>query len=89
MLHIRARLGPGESVWVQESFDSNWRAYSGGKRLPMRIDKLGFMVIDAPPGQHEIRLEFPTPFSNIVGRLVTSASLLCVGVLLAVARRRK
>ena len=77
----------GQSVIVQVSFDSNWRAYVNGRRVPVRRNKLGFMTIDAPPGTEEIRLEFPTPFSNKVGRVVTLASLLLVGGLLLRGRR--
>lgn len=87
ILHVRAGVAPGQSVWVQESFDQNWRAYSGTQRLPVRGDKLGFMLIDAPPGQHEIRLEFPTPLSNVVGRALTSLSVLALAGLLLLDRR--
>jgi uncharacterized membrane protein YfhO len=75
---------------VQVSYDQNWRAYSGGRRLPIRNTKLGLILIDTPPGKHDIRLEFPTPFSNKVGRSVTVLSLLAVGALIytGVHRRR-
>jgi hypothetical protein len=86
-LVVRAPVRDGQSVIVQVSFDSNWRAYVNGRRVPVRRNKLGFMTIDAPPGTEEIRLEFPTPFSNKVGRVVTLASLLLVGGLLLRGRR--
>jgi hypothetical protein len=89
ILHVRASVADGQSVWVQESFDYNWRAWSGGRRLPIRADKLGFIVIDAPPGEHHIRLEFPTPRSNIAGRFVTGASVLALGGLLTLRRRER
>jgi hypothetical protein len=89
ILHVRARVADGQSVWVQESFDNNWRAYSRGERLLTRIDKLGFIVIDAPPGEHEIRLEFPTPLANIAGRILTGLSLLAGGILLVPRRQSR
>ena len=57
------------------------------QRVPIRRNKLGLMTIDAPAGTQEIRLEFPTPFSNQVGRLVTLMSLLVVGGLVYVGVR--
>jgi uncharacterized membrane protein YfhO len=81
-------VAAGQSVWVQESFDYNWRAYSEGRRLPMRPDRLGFMLIDAPPGTREIRLEFPTPLSNLAGRVVSGVSVFAIVTLMFINRRR-
>ena len=36
---------------------------------------MGFMVVDAPPGDREIRLAFATPLENRVGRIATLATL--------------
>jgi hypothetical protein len=90
ILHVTAPVAENQSVLVQVSYDQNWRAYSGGRRLPIRNTKLGLILIDTPPGKHDIRLEFPTPFSNKVGRSVTVLSLLAVGALIytGVHRRR-
>jgi hypothetical protein len=88
VFHVKAPVQEGQSVWIAESFDSNWRAYSGGQRLPIRMDKLGFMVIDAPPGDHDIRMEFPTPLSNIAGRLVTGLCILLAAGMIWYERRR-
>ena len=87
--HVKASVGEGQSVRIAESFDANWRAYSGGQRLPLRMDKLGMMVVDAPPGDHDIRLEFPTPLSNIVGRGVTALSVLAAAALIWMSRRQR
>ncbi len=80
--HVKARVAEGQSVWVAESFDTNWRAYlENGQRVPVRIDGMGFMVIDAPPGEHRIRLEFPMPFANRLGWAVFAlTSLALVGL---------
>jgi hypothetical protein len=85
-LVVKAPVREGQSVFLQVSFDYNWRAYVNGQRVPIRRNKLGFMTIDAPAGTEEIRLEFPTPFSNKVGRIVTILSMLVLGAL--VFRRR-
>jgi hypothetical protein len=86
-LRVKGPIKEGESVFVQVSFDSNWRAYAGGQRLQIRRNKLGFMTIDAPPGTQEIRLHFPTPFSNQVGRALTIVTMLIIGGLLYIGRR--
>lgn len=78
-LLVKAPVKEGQSVVVQVSFDSNWRAYVGDQRVPVRRNKLGLMTIDAPAGTQEIRLQFPTPFSNQVGRAVTLLTLLAIG----------
>jgi hypothetical protein len=81
-LYVTAPVREGQSVLVQVSFDTNWRAYSGEARLPIRNTRLGLMLIDAPPGDHQIRLEFPAPFANKVGRMVTLISLLASAALI-------
>jgi hypothetical protein len=86
-LQVRAPVKEGESVFVQVSFDSNWRAYANGQRVPIRRNKLGFMTIDAPSGTDELRLHFPTPFSNQVGRTLTIGAMLALGALLYIGRR--
>jgi uncharacterized membrane protein YfhO len=37
---------------------------------------MSFMVVDAPPGDREIRLEFTTPLENRIGRIVTLLTIL-------------
>jgi hypothetical protein len=81
-LLVRARVEEGQSVFVQVSFDPAWRAYVDNRRVPILRNELGFMTIDAPAGTQEILLEFPTPLSNQVGRVVTLLSFLAIGGLL-------
>ena len=88
-IRLRARLEPGQTLLVQESFDPYWRAYSGGERLSVRKDAMGFMLIDAPPGNHDIRLVFETPFENRAGRLATVASGLMILGLAGLGLRRR
>ena len=79
---VHAKVEPGQSILVQEAYDSSWQAAEGGHMLPIRRDVMGFMWIDAPPGDDQIRLEFRTPLENTVGRTITLAVLL---VLLSMA----
>jgi hypothetical protein len=39
---------------------------------------MGMMLVDAPPGDREIRLVFETPLENRVGRVVSVAGGLVV-----------
>jgi hypothetical protein len=89
VLHVNAPVAEGQSVLVQISYDRNWRAYSGGVQVPVKNTKLGFILVDAPPGDHEIRLEFPTPVANRIGRAVTVLSALGVAVLVYEGVRRR
>ncbi|MDZ4799422.1 MAG: hypothetical protein SGI92_14760 [Bryobacteraceae bacterium] len=85
---VKARVAAGQSLWVAESMDANWRAYAGGNRVPIRIDNLGFMVVDLPPGDHEVRFEFPMPLSNRIGWMVTLMSLSGIAGLFWLGRPR-
>jgi hypothetical protein len=86
-MRVRAKVEPAQSIVVQESWDPAWQAWDGGKQLPVRRDVMGFMVVDAPPGDREIRLEFVTPLENRIGRLVTLATLALL-LILVVFRMR-
>jgi uncharacterized membrane protein YfhO len=72
---------------VQESWDPAWQAWDGGKQLPLRKDVMGFMVVDAPPGDQEIRLAFVTPLENRIGRLVTLTTFLALAGLVVFSVR--
>jgi uncharacterized membrane protein YfhO len=80
-MRVRAKVAPGQSIVVQESWDPAWQAWDGGQQLPLRKDVMGFMVVDAPPGDREIRIAFVTPLENRVGRIVTLATFLVLLVL--------
>ena len=84
---VRATLAAGQSLLLQESYDPAWQAESRGQTLPIRKDALGMMVIDAPPGEHEIHLSFPTPFENKAGRVVTALTVLAL-IAMVVRERR-
>ena len=71
---VHVSLLEGESLVVQESYDTAWRAYSQGRAVPIRKDPAGFMQVSIPPGIHEVRLVFETPLENVVGRILTGIS---------------
>lgn len=87
VIRVHAPVQAGQSVFLQVSFDSNWRAYVNGQRVPIRRNHLGLMTIDAPAGSQEIQLEFPTPFSNKVGYTVLAISLITISGLVVLGRR--
>ncbi|HYO80485.1 MAG TPA: hypothetical protein VES20_03720 [Bryobacteraceae bacterium] len=84
---VRARVEGGQSIRIAESFDSNWRATSGGQPVSLRMDKTGFIVADPAPGTHDILFEFPLPRANLVGRIVTLLTIAASGALLCFHRR--
>ncbi|MCX6631014.1 MAG: hypothetical protein NTW28_25660 [Candidatus Solibacter sp.] len=88
-MRARAKVGPGQSVLVQESYDPAWHAWSGGTPLVVRKDAMGMMVIDAPPGDHEIAIAFLTPLENKVGRVLTLLTLAIILALFWTGLRRE
>lgn len=87
-IRLSTTLAPGEAVLVQESYDPYWRAYSGGRRLPVRPDPMGFLLIEAPPGDHTIHLVFELPLENRIGRVASTLTVGLLAVLCLSARRR-
>ncbi len=88
-MRVRARIREGESVAIQVSYDPWWRAYSGGRSLPVLKDVMGFLRIDPPAGEREIHLRFETPLENRIGRVVSLVALIIVVLLFANALRSK
>ena len=86
-MRVRARLAPGQSIVVQESYDPAWHAWAAAQPLAIRKDAMGFMAIDPPPGEREITLAFVTPLENQVGRMLSVAALLAVIGLIALGIR--
>jgi hypothetical protein len=74
---VHATTGVGESILVQETWDSAWHAFENGKAVPVRLEKImGFMLLDVPPGRHDLQLRFETPLENRVGRFIFAATAL-------------
>ena len=75
-LEVKAAVGPGQSVLIQESYDPAWRAYGDGRPLPVARTVLGFMRVDPPPGTSEFTLVFETPLENRVGGWISAMTAL-------------
>jgi hypothetical protein len=75
-MRVHARVAPGQSILVQVTYDPGWHAYSGGRALRVYRDRgADFNVIEAPPGEQDIRFVFETPIENCVGWILTWLSL--------------
>jgi hypothetical protein len=80
---IRAKANSGQSILVQETWDPAWHAYENGKTLPIRADdKMGFMLIDAPEGDHMIQMRFETPLENRAGQVLFFVTAIVIAGLL-------
>ena len=86
---MRADLQPGQSVLVQETYDPSWHAFADGHPVPIHEDAVGFMWIEAPPGSHEIQLQFELPLENRVGRILALISVVITLVLLLLPLAQK
>ncbi len=87
--HVHAKLAPGQSLLVQETYDPAWHAWSAGRQLAIRKDVMGFMAIDAPPGDQDVSVVFITPLENQVGRVVTVITLLALIGLVGLSLRER
>jgi hypothetical protein len=50
---------------------------------------MGQLLIDAPPGDHDIRMVFELPAENVAGRVVFAAAVAAAAWLLVAGRRRR
>lgn len=86
-MRVATVVAPGQAIVVMESYDPYWRAWSQGIRLKTRRDPMGFLLIEAPAGRHDILIRFETPLENRIGAAVTLLSLAAVLYLLWIARK--
>lgn len=85
---LHAKIAPGQSLLVQETWDPAWHAWSNGKRLPVRKDVMNFMVVDPPPGDCTVRLEFTMPLENRIGWGLTALTVIGLAALATRKERR-
>ncbi len=88
-MRVKAHVGTGQAVLVQESYDPAWHARADGQELAIHKDALGQMVVEAPPGDREIRLAFVTPLENRVGRIATLLAMLTIVALIAAGLKQE
>jgi hypothetical protein len=78
---LHAKIDAGQSLLVQETWDSSWRAWCDGKPLPVRKDVMNFMLVDPPAGDRTVRMEFVMPTENRVGWGLTALTVLALAAL--------
>ena len=87
-MSVQATVSAGQSLLVQESFDPAWRAEENGKAVAILAEPfMGFMLLDASPGYHEIQLRFTTPLENRIGQILFGLSCLAILGLLGAGRK--
>jgi hypothetical protein len=86
---LSAAFESGQLLLIQESYDPAWHAYLGETELQVREDVMGQMLIDAPPGEQEIRMQFELPLENLIGRVLTVLAVLSVLALWVAGARRR
>ncbi len=88
-MRVRAAIGTGQCLAVQVSYDPYWRAYADGRRVEVRKDALGQMLVSTPPGTRDLRLVFELPFENLAGYFVSLTGMAVVIVLLGERSARR
>lgn len=75
-MRIQTRIGEGQALLVQESFDPAWRATVNGESVTITEDPImGFMLLNVPAGEHVVDLVFALPTENLIGRWVTGLTI--------------
>ena len=77
-LTIETDLGEGEAILVKMTYDGGWRVHSEGKRVLMKPDNLGFMLLEPEPGEQVIKLRHDRVWDEWVGYGATGATLLAL-----------
>jgi hypothetical protein len=78
-VEIQAHVSSGQSVLLQETYDSAWHAYENGKPVRIHIEPvMNFMLIDVPEGNHGIQMRFETPLENRIGQVISLLGLAVV-----------
>jgi hypothetical protein len=76
---LQANLRSDAWIVISQPAWKGWRAFEGGREIPVRIANHAFLALRIPTGQHEIALRF-RPRSFVAGAAISFATL--VGVLL-------
>jgi len=87
---IRTAMQPGHVISVQETWMPGWEARVGGRKVPVRGDQLGLMVIEPGcAGPCQIDLSFGVTREGWICRVLSAGvTLLAVAALLIPRRRR-
>ena len=88
-MRVHAKSDPANPSWCRRATTRPGTPGPAASRSPIHKDAMGFMAIDAPPGDQEICLAFVTPLENQVGRVVTGITLLALLALLVPSLRER
>lgn len=73
---VHATLGPGEALPVPINYHPGWSAWLDGRRVPIRKDGMGLMVIEpGRAGPCEVRLGFDGGWEALVARALSLMAL--------------
>jgi len=86
---VSATLGPDQLLLVQQTYDPYWTAQVNGEPVPVLRDVMGQMLVEAPPGDVTVEMQFETPLENRVGGALTLLSLLGTVTLAIFGLRRR
>ncbi len=74
---LRANLLSDAWIVVSQAAWKGWRAFDGGKEIPVRIANHSFLAIRLGRGKHEVALVY-RPHSFVIGRAITIVTFIGV-----------
>ena len=85
----KVKLDRSNLVFYSVPYDEGWTAYVNGKPAKIERVNVGFMAVEAPAGDNEIRFEYETPGLKTGLLISLGGLLLLVGYLLWMRRLAK
>jgi uncharacterized membrane protein YfhO len=73
---------------VSETAWRGWKAYSGGRRIPLRFANHAFLAMHLPAGRHSVELVY-WPRSFVFGAIVSGLTVAGLLLFPLVGRRRR
>lgn len=77
---VETEVRDGEAVLVRMTYDAGWRAWSYEGSVPVKADRLGFILLEPGPGKQVIELSHGRVWDEFLGYGIT---LLTVAALVA------
>lgn len=86
--HIRARVGPGQLISVQETYHPGWRAYANGAECKVMRDGLEMILVDPGcRGECDIALTYGVDAEGRAARVASAVAGVILACTFVVARR--
>lgn len=86
ILELRLDAGPeGGTLYYADAFHPRWRATVDGAAVPVERAREAFKALAVPPGEHELRFTFFTPWREWARRGLGALGLAALALLLAAA----